>query len=132
MKGHSSATIAHALGIAAYISPVNSQVSWFKHLPSSTLKYIYSGMLVQQALTSAYSAELEHSGDLQVLDDREYGYAAFIGSPKWEPEHLTAGLGSDWRFPAGMSYKPYPHCRVWHAALDCVIDIVKEDESQAE
>lgn len=128
MRAHSSATIAHALGIAAYISPVNPQVSWFKHLPSSTLKYIYAGMLVQQALTAAYSAELEHTGDLQVLDDAEYGYAAFIGSPKWEPGHLTADLGRDWRFPAGMSYKPYPNCRVWHAALDCVIEIVTENK----
>ncbi|HSV82115.1 MAG TPA: MmgE/PrpD family protein [Ramlibacter sp.] len=127
MKMHSTDTIAHALGIAAYISPVNSQVSWFKHLPSSTLKYIYAGMLVQQALTAAYSAEVEHVGDQQVLDDAEYGYAAFIGSPKWEPEHLTARLGSDWRFPAGMAYKPYPHCRVWHAALDLVFEIVREN-----
>jgi 2-methylcitrate dehydratase PrpD len=128
IKGHSSATIAHSLGIAAYISPVNSQVAWFKHTPSSTVKYIYAGMLVQQALTAAYSGELSHTGDLLVLDDAEYGYAAFIGTTKWDPEHLTAGLGSDWRFPGGMSYKPYPHCRVPHTAIDCVIEIVKENK----
>jgi len=128
LKGHSSSTIAHALGIAAYISPVNSQVAWFKHPPSSTLKYIYAGMLAQQAMTSAYSAELGHIGDLHVLDDAEYGYAVFIGSTKWEPEQITDGLGTDWRCPAAMTYKLYPHNRVAHTAIDCVIDIVREND----
>jgi 2-methylcitrate dehydratase PrpD len=127
MKGYSTTMLAHALGIAAYISPVNSQVSWFKHLPSSTVKYIYAGMLVQQALTSAFSAEVGHTGDWQVLDDAEYGYSVFISSPKWEPVHLTQNLGSEWRFPAGTSYKPYPHCRVPQTAFDCVVQIVKEN-----
>ena len=128
LKGHSSETIAHSLGIAGCISPVNSQIAWFEHAPSSTIKYLMAGMLAQQALTSAYMGELGHRGDLQVLDDREYGYARFIGTGKWEPQRITSGLGSEWHFPAESSYKPYPHCRIMHAMIDCVIKIVREHD----
>lgn len=128
LKGHSSQTIANSLGIAGCISPVNSQIAWFEHAPSSTIKYLMAGMLAQQALTAAYMGELGHRGDLQVLDDREYGYARFIGTEKWEPENMMTSLGEKWYFPAESSYKPYPHCRIMHAMIDCVIKVVREHD----
>ena len=36
-------------------------------------------------------AELGHSGDLQVLDNREFGYAKFIGTDRWEPDIVGGG-----------------------------------------
>jgi 2-methylcitrate dehydratase PrpD len=130
LRGHSSETLAHALGIAGCISPVNSQIAWFEHAPSSTIKYLMAGMLAQQAITASYMGELGHRGDLQVLDDRQYGYARFIGTTKWEPERLTADLGTQWYFPAESSYKPYPHCRIMHAMMDCVIKVVRDNALQ--
>ena len=61
VKGYSRETLAHALGIAGLISPVNPQLGYFEHPPSATVKYLMAGMLVQQALTAAYSAELGHT-----------------------------------------------------------------------
>ncbi len=87
-----------------------------------------AGMLAQQALTAAYMAELGHRGDIQVLDDREYGYARFIGTTKWEPERLLDKLGSVWHFPAESSYKPYPHCRIMHGMFDCIVKVVREQQ----
>lgn len=128
VRGYSRETLAHALGIAGIISPVNPQLGWFEHTPSSTVKYLMGGMLAQQALTAAYSAELGHRGDLLVLDDPRYGYPAFIGTEKWEPQHLTEGLGEVWQFPKFSSIKPYPHCRIMHALMDCLIGIVKTND----
>ena len=105
-----------------------SQIAWFEHAPSSTIKYLMAGMLAQQALTAAHMAEFGHRGDIQVLDDRDTGYARFIGTLKWEPEHLTKRLGEEWLFPAFTSYKVYPHCRIMAAMMDCAIDIVQREQ----
>jgi 2-methylcitrate dehydratase PrpD len=126
LRGFSRDTLAHALGIAGCISPVNSQIAWFEHKPISTIKYQLAGMLAQQALTAAAMGELGHRGDLQVLDDREYGYARFIGTEKWAPSELTNDLGSRWNFPRESIFKPYPHCRIMHGMFDLIVKIVQE------
>jgi 2-methylcitrate dehydratase PrpD len=132
LKGFSNEVLGHAMGIAGCISPVNSQVAWFQHAPSSTIKYTVAGVMAQMSLTAAQLGEFGHRGDLQVLDDREYGYPRFINTTKWEPQHITSGLGSDWLFPAVTSYKPYPHCRIMHAMIDCIIDIVRTQKIRPE
>jgi len=124
VKGASSAVMANALGIAGCISPVNSQAAWFQHAPSSTIKYLLAGALSQAAVTAAYMAELGHRGDLMVLDDRQYGFPRFIGTKRWEPGPITAALGAEWHFPAEQAYKPWPHCRILHALLDCMTEIL--------
>lgn len=124
LKGFSADVLAHALGIAGSTAPVNSQVAWFQHAPSSTIKYLLAGALTQSAMTAAHMAELGHRGDVRILDDREYGFPRFIGTRRWEPEAITAGLGTQWRFPAEQAYKPYPHCRILHALIDVLTDIV--------
>jgi 2-methylcitrate dehydratase PrpD len=132
LRGFKRDTLAHALGIAGCISPVNSQIAWFEHTPISTIKYQLAGMLAQQALTAALMGELGHRGDLQVLDDREYGYARFIGTEKWEPSELIRELGSRWNFPRESTYKPYPHCRIMHGMFDLILKIVQEQRLKPE
>lgn len=132
LRGHSSAVMSHALGVAGCIAPVNSQIAWFEHTPISTIKYLLAGMLAQQALTAAHMGELGHRGDLQVLDDREYGWARFIGTEKWAPEELIDGLGSAWNFPGANSYKPYPHCRIMHGMFDCIVKVVQQNNLRPE
>lgn len=128
LKGLGAEATAHALGIAGSISPVNSQVAWFQHAPSSTIKYLLAGALTQAAMTAAHMAEFGHRGDLQILDDREYGFPRFIGTTRWEPDRILAALGADWQFPTEQAYKPYPHCRILHALLDSLNEIVDQNE----
>ncbi|NKQ55523.1 MmgE/PrpD family protein [Amycolatopsis sp. K13G38] len=128
VKGYDAGMLANALAIAANISPVNSHRSWLAHSPSSTIKYLNAGVLVQSALTAAHFAELGHRGDLQVLDDADYGYRRFIGTGRWVPEQITDGLGTEWRFPAESTLKPYPHCRILHAPLDALTEIVETND----
>ena len=125
MQGQSADVMSHALGIAGCTSPVNAQMAWFDHAPSSTIKYLLGGMLTQTAMTAAHMALLGHRGDIMVLDDREVGYPRFMGTKRWEPNVITNGLGTKWHFPAETSYKPYAHCRILHALADVLIDMVK-------
>lgn len=128
LKALPSDVLANALGIAGSIAPVNSQVAWFQHAPSSTIKYLLAGALTQTAMTAAHMAEFGHRGDVQILDDREYGFPRFIGTRRWEPERIAANLGTEWLFPAEQAYKPYPHCRILHALLDSLTEIVEEHD----
>jgi 2-methylcitrate dehydratase PrpD len=132
LQADDAGTLAHALGIAANVSPVNTMRSWLQHAPSTTLKYTLAGLLTQSALTATYMAELGHRGDLQVLDDANFGYPRFIGSERWEPAGILEGLGSDWHFPSEQTYKPYPHCRILHGLLDILIDLVEENDIRPE
>lgn len=124
LKQLPAAQISHALSIAAAITPVNAHGAWLRHAPPSTLKYLLAGALAQSALTAAEMGELGHRGDLQMLDDTEFGYPRFIGTKRWEKQNLVDRLGEEWRFPAFQMYKPYPHCRVMHAPLDLLIGLV--------
>jgi 2-methylcitrate dehydratase PrpD len=127
LKGLATDVVANALGVAGSIAPVNSQIAWFQHAPSSTIKYLLAGALTQTAMTAAHMAEFGHRGDVQILEDRQFGFPRFIGTRRWEADRITAGLGSEWQFPAEQAYKPYPHCRILHALLDCLIEIVEDN-----
>lgn len=128
LRGQSERTLAHSLGIAGCVTPVNSQGAWLKHTPPTSIKYLLAGALGQAAFTAAHMAELGHRGDLLILDDREFGFPRFIGTRRWAPDHITEGLGEDWLFPDHQSYKPYPHCRLFNGLIECVLDIVEPED----
>ena len=81
--------------------------------------------MAQSALTAAAMGELGHRGDVQVLDDAEYGFPAMIGTTRWEPAAIIDGLGENWRYVRENSYKPYPHCRVLHSVFDVMADVLE-------
>lgn len=128
----SAETIAHGLGIASYCMLVNPQMAWVMHAPSSTVKYGPTGPLVQMALNAMMYAEGGHRGDLQVLDDAEYGFPAMIGTKRWVPETITDGLGERWNYVAQSGFKPYPYCRVLHTAFDVMRRLQDENDIRPE
>lgn len=85
-----------------------------------------AGALTQSALTASFMAELGHRGDLQILDDAEFGYRRFIGTRRWDADRITDDLGQKWLFTPFSTIKPYPHCRILHSLLDCEINLIKE------
>lgn len=132
VQGFREETTAAALGIAATISPVNAQRAWVEHAPSTTIKYNLPGSIAQAAMTAASMAELGHTGDLEIFDDAEYGYPKFIGSARWNKDVITDGIGEEWLFPALNSFKPYPHCRVMHALMGGLIDLLESHDIKVE
>jgi 2-methylcitrate dehydratase PrpD len=132
LQGAPREVIAEALGIAGLIPPANAFQAWAMHAPSTTIKYLMAGPMTQAALTAAHVAQLGHRGDLRVLDDREFGFPRFIRTERWEPEAIVDGLGTDWRFPKEQSFKPYPHCRILHALLDAMSEIVEQADIRPE
>ncbi|QSE86097.1 MmgE/PrpD family protein [Rhodococcus koreensis] len=127
LRSATAEVTAHALGIAAGITPANSHRSWIEHIPISTIKYTMAGPVVQSALTAAHMALLGHTGDVQTFDDDEFGYPRFIGTKRWVPENITHEIGSTWHFPAENSFKHYPHCRALHGLLDLVNDTLRDN-----
>ena len=130
LQGQSMDVLANSLGVAGCIPPVQSQMMFFDHAPSTTIKYLMAGALVQAAMTAAHMGLYGHRGDIRILDNAELGFARFIGTRRWEPEKITADLGTRWGFSSEQAYKPYPHCRILHAPLDCLIDIVEKNDIQ--
>ena len=128
VKGFDTDTMADALGIMGSTMPANTQRAWMMHAPSTTIKYQLAGGMALSAVTAASLAELGHTGDRAILDDREYGFPRFIGTTRWEPAPITADLGSVWTFPPFQSFKPYPHCRVMHALFDALTEIVETND----
>lgn len=128
LRGIPTAAMANAIGIAAATTPVNAHRAWLEHAPPTTIKYLMAGALTNAAISAAFMAEMGHRGDLQILDDAEYGYPRFSGTTRWVPGDLTGGLGTDWLFPDHQNYKLYPACRVPHAGLDAVTEIVTREK----
>ncbi|TSD94097.1 MmgE/PrpD family protein [Skermania sp. ID1734] len=128
VNSFSRETVSDALGIAGCTAPVNYQRAWMMHAPSTTIKYQLAGGQALVAMTAAHLAEFGHRGDRQILDDREFGFPRFIGTGRWVPEPITANLGTEWTFTPFQSFKPYPHCRVLHALLDALTDIVEDND----
>jgi 2-methylcitrate dehydratase PrpD len=127
LRGASAEVTSHAIAIAAANSPVNSHRSWLEHLPTATIKYTMAGPVTQVALMAAFNALLGHTGDPGVLDDVEFGYPRFIGTTRWAPDRMLAGIGETWYFPNENSFKHYPHCRAQHGLFDLLVDVLNEN-----
>lgn len=132
LKKYDPEVLSNALGIAGYISPVNTQRVWMEHAPSTTIKYLHAGWAGMGAIVSAGMAELGHRGDIRILEDDGFGWPKMIGTKKWEPGIITKELGEKWLFPPFQSYKPYPHCRILVAPLDVLIHLIEENNIKPE
>ncbi|MEW1808695.1 MmgE/PrpD family protein [Pseudarthrobacter sp. NPDC080039] len=133
LLGAKQGEIAHALAIAASTSPVNAHKAWMTETPASTIKYLVAGSLAESGINAAYMARLGHHGALQVLDDTDFGYPVFIGTDRWIPQNIANGVGGKaWGWPNENSIKPYPHCRILHAPLHALIELVTENDIKPE
>ena len=132
VKGHSVQTVAHAMGIAGSMAPVNSQWSFSVHPSFASVKYHVAGQLANTATHAAMLAELGHTGDLDLLDDPDCGWRRMINTSRWDIQRITPALGREWWFPNEQSYKPYPHCRILHAPLDALAEVLETHQIQVQ
>jgi 2-methylcitrate dehydratase PrpD len=125
LEQFSEERLAHALGMAGHLAPMQSQSSWINNLPPTSAKYLMAGWINQAAISAVYLVKAGHRGNLAVLDG-DYGFWRFAGSAKWNAAGAVAGLGSEWRFPREITYKQYPICRIMHGALDGLASIIEK------
>jgi 2-methylcitrate dehydratase PrpD len=118
--------MAHALGLAGHHAqlPTNAE---FAHgdPPAPMTKYGTAGWQSTGAIIAALLAEMGYAGDLNVFTG-DLGFWRFSGSEKWEPDKVTAGLGTGWEYPRNMDYKPYPCCRLVHPSVGLFLKIRDE------
>lgn len=60
----------------------------------------------------------------------EGGYYSMFTDGIRNPELLTKDLGKE--YYSDGTFKPYPCCRINHAAIDCTVDIVNENDISSE
>lgn len=123
--------MAHALGLAGHIAPVQSLTKWMKTTPIATTKYLLAGWMCEAVLTAAITADIGYKGDKSILEG-EYGFWRFVGSTGWNPNALLDKLGQSWSFPRNTVHKPYPCCRVFHGGLDCLTHLIEVNRLEPE
>jgi 2-methylcitrate dehydratase PrpD len=128
VKQYEPARVAHAMAIAGAMAPVNSQWAFSVHDAFSSLKYHVAGQLAITATNAATLAELGHTGILDLMDNMEFGWRRMINTSRWDVERITPALGREWWFPAEQSYKPYPHCRILHAPIDALTEVLQNND----
>lgn len=117
--------LAYALGMVGRIAPAQSMTQWARSLPATDEKYLMAGWASQAQVMAALLAQGGYRGDIGVLDG-DFGFARYMGSSKWNPDGIAAGLGTQWLTPSVTIYKPYPHCRISHTALDCLNSLIEK------
>jgi len=86
------------------------------------------GLSAQAGIFAAALAARGFTGARDPLFGK-YGYFALY-CKTYEPEVLTRNLGTE--FYADETCKPYPCCRSNHAAIDCALELVHENDMQLE
>ncbi len=88
-------------------------------------KRLHPGLAAHNAILSLRLAAKGVLGARRALEGTYGLLCAYSPSPL--PEKITEGLGEDFEI-LNTALKPYPSCRFTHAALDCIIDIVKGEK----
>ncbi len=115
----------HAFGLAGVSAPLPSGLCWnFERRPLSWHKDAVHWP-AWSGVSAARMAQAGFIGPRSVLDGPN-GFWRMSGSDQFDPEILTAGLGTDFKI-LETSFKPYPACRWFHAALDAVGIILQRD-----
>ncbi|MDA7946996.1 MAG: MmgE/PrpD family protein [Hyphomicrobiaceae bacterium] len=92
-------------------------------------KRSHVGQAAQNGLMCAVMAGEGFKGPAQAFEGRAGFLHAY--SPKSDPDKVSAALGETWE-TMRLAVKPYPSCRYSHAAIDGIVDLVKEHGISAE
>ncbi len=113
----------HALGLAGHLCMILTKQRWGASEIRYLSKYGIPGWQNTGAVMAVLLAEEGYTGDTNVLAAKN-GFANMAGYREWNPEKITEDLGKTWWYLYKLHYKPYPCCAVFHAELDCFIDIL--------
>lgn len=115
----------HAMGLAGHLCMILTKQRWGASEIRYLSKYGIPGWQNTGAVMALLLAEEGYTGDTNVLDAKN-GFAHMCGYSQWHPEKITEDLGRTWWYLHKLHYKPYPCCAVFHAELDCFMDILEK------
>ena len=96
----------------------------------SNLRSFYAAFSARDGVLSALLASKGLGGIRDVFEGK-YGLFVALCNREHDRERMLAGLGT--RFPMdGVSYKPWPACRLSHTVIDGVLRILNEDGLRSE
>ncbi len=132
LLGFSEDKTIHAMGIAGHLCMVLSYGRWGVGGHNYMAKYGVPGWQSTGAVAAVQLAEMGYTGDTTVLDDPKRGFSYFVGYPNYYPDVVTEDLGKTWFWPIKLHYKPYPCCGVFHSSLDCLCNVIDQNNLMPE
>ncbi len=95
-------------------------------LDGSMLKGIISGFAAKAAVMAALMAEKGITGPKNIFEGEIGLYNLYLRG-EYNPVPLTSKLGQNWEL-LGLSFKPYPCCRLSHSSVDAVLEILSKND----
>jgi 2-methylcitrate dehydratase PrpD len=109
----------NAFGIVLNQIGSTFQIIW----DATTTFKLPQGLSARAGIFSAQLAEAGWTGPEDALFSK-FGYYQMFTEGCQKPEALTRDLGK--AYYSDGTFKPYPCCRITHAAIDCALSLIKE------
>ncbi len=117
--------LRNALGIALNQIGTTFQSFW----DGTTSFKLPQGLAARGGITSVQLANAGWTGPEDALFGK-FGYYKMFTNGCYKPEALTKDLGTKFYYDATI--KPYPCCRITHAAIDCALTLIKKYNIKAD
>jgi 2-methylcitrate dehydratase PrpD len=89
------------------------------------VKRFHPGWAAHGGIVAAEMASNGFTAPARVLEGRYGLYNVLLGPDRFDPQALTAGLGTTWH-TREITFKPYPCCHLLHAFIDAAIAIKRQ------
>jgi len=120
LLGLDKVQMRHAFGIVLNLIGTTFQTIW-----DGTVAFkLAQGLSARSGIFSAKLAKAGWTGPEDALFSK-FGYYKMFTEGCQKPEYLSRDLGKV--YYADGTIKPYPCCRITHAAIDCVLDIIRKN-----
>ncbi len=126
LLGLNADQMANALGIAGHLTKVLTHARHSFSAHRALTKYEVPGWQNTGAVSAVLLAEMGYIGDTTIFD-AEHGFWKFCGFDGWYPENILRSLGKNWDFITRVQYKKYPCCGMLHGAIECLYEIINEN-----
>ncbi|HEY97029.1 MAG TPA: MmgE/PrpD family protein [Dehalococcoidia bacterium] len=125
LLGLSQRQMRHAFGIVLNMQGTTFQTIW----DATTAFKLCQGLAARAGIFAAQLAKAGWTGPDDALFSK-FGYYQMFTEGCERPEYLTDKLGK--AYYADRTIKPYPCCRITHAAIDCALELMRKYNIKAE
>lgn len=125
LMGLNKLQLRNAMGIV-----LNQIGSTFQIIWDGTIAFkLPQGLSARAGIFSAQLAKAGWTGPVDALLSK-FGYYKMFTEGCQKPQVLTEGLGKNYCYDGTI--KPYPCCRIPHAAIDCALALIKKNNIKAD